>query len=36
MMTNSLVDQIEVAMRGVDLEPMNTDVCSSRSWCCSA
>jgi hypothetical protein len=26
MMTISFVDQIEVTMRGVDLEPMNTDV----------
>ena len=26
MMTISFVDQVEVTMRGVDLEPMNTDV----------
>jgi hypothetical protein len=26
MMTISFVDQVEVTARGVDLEPMNTDV----------
>ena len=26
MMTISFVDQVEVTLRGVDLEPMNTDV----------
>jgi hypothetical protein len=26
MMTTSFVDQVEVTIRGVDLEPMNTDV----------
>jgi hypothetical protein len=31
MMTTSFVDQVEVTMRGVDLEPMNTDVLCAKA-----